>query len=98
MGLTPLLALLMVSRVEYRSFKRIKRTSFFFLVCLIGIVFLIASQPEITLFAIGVVYISAGLIRWFIKSPEKIRNLAAFLLQMYHERKESFIYDDAEDD
>lgn len=58
-----LLALLMVSNIRYRSMKKIKsRASFFQLVSVVVALFVIAARPEITLFLVGVVYVSAGII------------------------------------
>jgi CDP-diacylglycerol--serine O-phosphatidyltransferase len=58
-----LLALLMVSNIRYRSMKKIKsRASFFQLVSVVVAFFVIAARPEITLFLVGVIYVSAGII------------------------------------
>lgn len=61
-ALTVLLALLMVSNIRYRSMKKVKnRASFFQLVLAVTIFFVIAARPEITLFLVGVIYVSIGI-------------------------------------
>lgn len=62
---TILLSLLMVSTIPYRSFKQFhfkKRWSFFVLVVAVGIIFVIAAQPEVTLFMLSVGYVALGVV------------------------------------
>lgn len=93
------LGLLMVSNVKYRSAKKVKRGSFFFLVCIVAGMFIITAQPEVMLFTIGVLYVSIGLIEWLWTSPDKIRSTKALIQRIYNERNEDlFFEDDAEDD
>lgn len=92
------LALLMVSNVKYKSAKRVKRGSFFFMVCAVGVVFVVAAQPDIMLFAIGVIYVGMGLVQWLWQSPDKIRSTGALIRRIYNERNEQMIYEDDEDD
>lgn len=64
MASTIALALLMVSTIPYRSFKQIhfrSRWSFFWLVVAVGLIFIIAAEPEITLFILSVGYVLMGL-------------------------------------
>lgn len=63
--LTVGLALLMVSTVPYRSFKKIdfkRRESFFVLVILAVVLFVIASAPSETLFFFSLLYVASGLV------------------------------------
>jgi CDP-diacylglycerol--serine O-phosphatidyltransferase len=67
-------ALLMVSDIRYRSMKKVnKRISFFTMVCTVAALFLIVSKPEVTLFLVGVLYISVGLIGRVLDFFKKIR-------------------------
>jgi len=91
------LSLLMVSNVKYRSFKRVKRASFFFLVCTLGLILVIAAQPEIMLFVVGVVYVTSGIIGWVWSSPEKIRNLKDLIQRIFQEKKKDAEYLDGEE-
>lgn len=88
LGMTVFLALLMVSNVRYRSFKKTKRTSFFKLVCIVTGLFIIASQPEIMLFVVGVVYVLLGVIVWLWESPQKIRSAGDLLQRFFEDRRE----------
>lgn len=58
------LALLMVSTIRYRSFKTVdfqSRRPFFSLVLVVGAIFVIASQPQIMMFAFVLLYVLSGL-------------------------------------
>ncbi len=92
------MGLLMVSSVEYRSFKKLKRGSFLFLVLLVSSMFVITAQPNIMFFIIGCIYVSIGLIQWLWKSPEKIRGLKTLMIRLYNERREDIVYDEDDDD
>jgi len=62
-GLTVLLALAMVSRVRYYSFKKApvsERMQFLWLPLLIGMFVLLAINPPLVLFTVGVIYVSSG--------------------------------------
>jgi CDP-diacylglycerol--serine O-phosphatidyltransferase len=64
LGLTVGLALLMVSTVRYRSFKKIdfkRKESFFVLVVLAVALFVVASAPSEMLFFFSLLYVSSGL-------------------------------------
>lgn len=64
-GGVALLGLLMVSAIPYRSFKGIDlRHSFGTLVFVVVALCLVAQEPSITLFAIGVAYALSGPIEW----------------------------------
>ena len=57
------LGFLMVSNIRYRSFKKaglFSRTNFNYLVAAILVLIFIAAQPSITLFIIGLMYVSSG--------------------------------------
>lgn len=92
------LGLLMVSNVKYRSFKKIKRASFFFMVCALGIIFIVAAQPEIMFFVIGVIYVTSGIVEWIWRSPEKIRNLKDLIQRFFQEKKKDSEYFDDEEE
>ncbi|MBF0106105.1 MAG: CDP-diacylglycerol--serine O-phosphatidyltransferase [Deltaproteobacteria bacterium] len=91
------LGLLMVSNVKYRSFKKIKRASFLFMICMVGIIFIVAAQPEVMFFVIGVVYVTSGIIEWIWKSPEKIRNLKDLIQRFFDEKRRDSEYFDEGD-
>lgn len=59
------LSLLMVSTIRYRSFKHVNlhnRWPFFSLVIVVGIIFVIAAEPQITMFALVLTYVLSGLL------------------------------------
>ncbi|PIR20229.1 MAG: CDP-diacylglycerol--serine O-phosphatidyltransferase [Deltaproteobacteria bacterium CG11_big_fil_rev_8_21_14_0_20_47_16] len=63
-GMVAVLALLMVSTIRYRSFKHMDfhtRWPFFSLVLTVGTIFIIASEPQITLFVLVLLYVVSGL-------------------------------------
>lgn len=58
------LGLLMVSTIRYRSFKTMdlhSRRPFFSLVLVVGVIFVVASQPQIMMFAFVLTYVLSGL-------------------------------------
>lgn len=58
------LGLLMVSEVRYKSMKQTKkRTSFFYLICVIAGLFVVLSRPEMTLFGLGIGYVTLGILQ-----------------------------------
>lgn len=64
-GLTILLALLMISTIRYRSFKQLNlrsRHPFITLVGAVGMVMLIAWNPEIVLFVLSLLFVVHGLV------------------------------------
>ena len=64
-GGVALLGLLMVSAIPYRSFKELDlRHSFGTLVLAVVALALIVQEPSVTLFVIGIVYVSAGPVEW----------------------------------
>lgn len=76
--------LLMVSNVRYKSAKAYKgRANFFILICVVALIFLIASEPDIMIFAFIQSYIFWGVIGWILKSPQKIRGLKQFFARFY---------------
>jgi CDP-diacylglycerol---serine O-phosphatidyltransferase len=59
------LGLLMVSAIPYRSFKEVDlRHSYRALVAIVVALVVLLQEPEITLFTIGLVYVSSGPIEW----------------------------------
>ncbi|MBI4367444.1 MAG: CDP-diacylglycerol--serine O-phosphatidyltransferase [Deltaproteobacteria bacterium] len=65
LGVTVLLAMLMISTIRYRSFKQLDlrgRWSFFSLVFVVGGIFVIAAEPEISLFMLVCGFVGMGLI------------------------------------
>ena len=64
-GGVALLGLLMVSSIPYRSFKELDlRHSFGTLVLAVVALALVVQEPSVTLFVIGIVYVSAGPVEW----------------------------------
>ncbi|MBW1684915.1 MAG: CDP-diacylglycerol--serine O-phosphatidyltransferase [Deltaproteobacteria bacterium] len=64
-GGVALLGLLMVSAIPYRSFKELDlRHSFGTLVLAVVALALVVQEPSVTLFVIGIVYVSAGPVEW----------------------------------
>ena len=94
LGFTLGLGLLMVSAVRYRSFKRLHRTSFVFLIMLVTIIFAMATQPQIMFFTLALVYVLSGIVEWIWKSPQKIRGIKDLWVRFYNERNEDLVYDD----
>lgn len=94
LGLTVGLGLLMVSNVRYRSFKRVSRASFLFLVLIVALFFLIASKPKVMFFVVASVYVLIGIVEWIWKSPQKIRGIKDLWVRFYNERREDLIYND----
>lgn len=81
-----MLGLLMVSTIRYRSFKTVdmhSRRPFFSLVIVVGVIFVIASQPQIMMFAFVLMYVLSGLIEELI-TLRKSRSL----LQRIRERRQ----------
>ncbi len=69
LGLTVALALLMVSNVRYRSFKSFglkRRESFFVLVGMAVVLFLVASSPALMILICSLLYVSSGLVEEII--------------------------------
>lgn len=63
--MTVILAVLMISTIRYRSFKQIDlrgRWSFFSLVLVVGLIAIVAAEPEIGLFTLCLLYVATGLI------------------------------------
>lgn len=68
-------SILMVSRVPYRSFKQLglrHRYSFFVLVVIIGLLFVVASAPRIMIFVLSMSYIIGGLIENIFSSRHAV--------------------------
>lgn len=62
---TGAVGLLMVSRIPYRSFKRIDlRQSYGTLVLLVCAITLLVIEPSVTLFAVGLAYVLSGPVEW----------------------------------
>jgi len=54
------LSYLMVSTHRYSSFKQISKTKFQFLVGMVLLLMVIATEPQVTLFLLGVIYVLSG--------------------------------------
>lgn len=82
-AVTIVLSLLMVSTIPYRSFKKIhfnKRWSFFWLVIAVGMIFVVAMEPKVTIFMFSLAYVAWGLIEELVtlrKSREVIERIRA---------------------
>lgn len=80
---TAFLSLLMVSTIPFRSFKKVyfkKRWSFFYLVIAVGIIFIIAVEPRVTIFLMTLAYVVGGLVEELVtlrKSKEVIEKIRA---------------------
>lgn len=84
--------LLMVSNIPYRSLKSInlrQRANFFALVVLVGVVFLIASAPHVTIFVFTLIYALLGIVEAVIHSPRRISQF------FYHDHNEEDEEDEA---
>ncbi|EKD50150.1 MAG: hypothetical protein ACD_62C00631G0002 [uncultured bacterium] len=92
--LTIAMGLLMVSAVRYKGFKRLERTSFVSMIFLVALVFVMAMEPQIMFFAFGVVYVSIGIVQWFIKTPHKIGGVRDLWNRFYEARHEDLVSDD----
>lgn len=89
LALTVLLGFLMVSNVRYQSTKKVrKQTSFVYLILIVAGIFVIAAEPEITVFLFGVAYTLSGLIHWIWKKPKKDKGMIGFLKSLYIEVQE----------
>lgn len=65
LSVTVILALLMVSTLRYHSFKQVDfrgRWSFFMLVIIVGLFFLIATEPQATMLFIVLAYVATGIL------------------------------------
>lgn len=63
--ITVILAILMISTLRYYSFKQVDfrgRWSFFVLVFIVGIFFLIATEPKVTMLFLTLAYVATGII------------------------------------
>ncbi|MBI2091692.1 MAG: CDP-diacylglycerol--serine O-phosphatidyltransferase [Deltaproteobacteria bacterium] len=66
---TVVLALLMVSTLRYYSFKQVDfrgRWSFFMLVIIVGLFFLIAAEPKVTMLFVVLAYVATGIVEEII--------------------------------
>lgn len=74
------LALLMVSNIPYRSFKKIdvkRKESFFFLVLLACVLFVVASAPNEMIFFLSLAYVAFGLAEAAFRLVRRKRGLEA---------------------
>lgn len=87
LGMTVVLALLMVSNIGYLSFKELDfkhRNSFFALVLLVIGIFIVALSPEATMFIIVMGYVVYGIIEHLVR----MRRRGPFIAQMREKRRE----------
>ena len=83
LGLTIGLALLMVSNVPYRNFKKLnfkRKESFFALVFLACVLFVVASAPSEMIFFIALTYVASGLIEEAFRISKRDRGDSDLLL------------------
>jgi CDP-diacylglycerol--serine O-phosphatidyltransferase len=76
LALTALIALLMVSRVRYLSFKQApagERGPFLLAVAVIGVFVLLAINPPLVLVGVSVVYVLSGPLLWLVGSLRRRR-------------------------
>ncbi len=97
-GLVIGMALLMVSAVRYKSFKRINRTSFVSLFLIIALIVVMAIEPQIMFFAFGVVYVLIGLVGWVWKSPQRIRGIRDLWRHFYEAKHEDIVFEEESED
>lgn len=84
--MTVFLALLMVSNVRFKGMKSMeagRRANFFFLVIMLGVFIVIASEPEVMLFVFGVCYVSFGIIAEIIRSVRHIKSFKDFMMRFF---------------
>ena len=84
-----IVAFLMVSNIPYRSFKQIdfkKRASFFILVFLVVVLFVIASEPQVMLFVVSLIYVTSGVLEMLIRSPKRLKDLVGIMSQSIEEK------------
>ncbi|MCE9625365.1 MAG: CDP-diacylglycerol--serine O-phosphatidyltransferase [Deltaproteobacteria bacterium] len=82
LGLTLGLALLMVSNVKYRSFKKIdfkRKESFFALVFVACVLFVVVSAPNEMIFFTALAYVASGLVEEVFQLSKKARGDAPLL-------------------
>lgn len=85
--MTFVIALLMVSNVPYRSFKELDKkpkAHFFFLVLLVGALFVIVTVPQVMIFVLSTGYIVMGIIEEVIRSPKRIAGIKDFFSRYFH--------------
>lgn len=95
--LTFLLALLMVSNIPYRSFKMLdfhRKANFFFLVLLVGVLFVIATSPPVMLFVASLAYVVMGVIEGIIRAPKKIGSFAEFMSHYFQAHPKDLVIDE----
>lgn len=91
------LSLLMVSTIRYRSFKHVdlhNRWPFFSLVVVVGIIFVIGSQPQITMFALVLAYVVSGVLEELVT----LHKSRALLQRIKERRQLRKMEDDLPDD
>lgn len=97
---TFVLAVLMVSNVPYKSFKGLdhhRRAHFFFLVLLVGGLFIMASAPQIMIFVATLVYVVVGIAGEIIRSPKRIKTFADFMVRFFQAHPANLVMDDPEE-
>lgn len=85
--MTFVIALLMVSNVPYRSFKELDKkpkAHFFFLVLLVGALFVVITVPQVMIFVLSIGYVVMGIIEEIIRSPKRIASIKDFLSRYFH--------------
>ncbi len=94
------LSLLMVSKVPYHSFKEIglrHRYSFFVLVALVGIFFIVVAIPNESIFSFAAIYVSYGLLEGLFRSRRRLAGAFQSATQAFWSRLEKHDAEDAEE-
>ncbi len=92
--MTVFLALMMVSNVSYKSFKSIdgkKRANFFMLVIIVGVLGVIAMEPQVMLFVFGMTYVMIGLVAEIFRSARKIKSFKDFMIRFFQASPDELI-------
>ncbi len=88
LGMTAVLGLLMISTIRYRSFKQLdfrSRWSFFSLVFVVGLIAVIALEPEIMLFGLCALFVLTGVVEELV-TMRKGRQMVARLRERHAQR------------
>lgn len=97
LAMVAVLSLLMVSTIRYRSFKHVdlhNRWPFFSLVIVVGIIFVIGSQPQITMFTLVLAYVLSGVLEELVT----LHKSRALLQRIKERRQMRQLEDDLPDD
>ncbi|OGP10382.1 MAG: CDP-diacylglycerol--serine O-phosphatidyltransferase [Deltaproteobacteria bacterium GWA2_45_12] len=99
LGLTVLVGLLMVSNIPYRGLKVLefnRRAHFFVMVLVVLVLFVIAVEPQVTLFTLSMLYVSFGLLKGMFLGVKKIRSFADFMKHFFQADPHELVIADKE--